>query len=162
MVQTHLCFRYTWTLARQLPVSATSSLPFIPALSCWLLFNNIGDMLLPLHLRTGTWDDPHPDMYLVVMAKKSHTSHPWILLLISTKRIALSKPYWAITRKSTSKRTAIMAMVVLVSMWSQIALDWELVRFEAVNHCRSQLAAKIQTYPQCVSSSKPVAMPLAW
>jgi len=25
MVQTHLCFRYTWTRARQLPVSATSS-----------------------------------------------------------------------------------------------------------------------------------------
>jgi len=30
MVQTHLCFRYTWTLARQLPVSATSSSAFYP------------------------------------------------------------------------------------------------------------------------------------
>jgi hypothetical protein len=28
-------------------------------------------MLLPLHLRTGTKDDPHPDVYLVVMALRA-------------------------------------------------------------------------------------------
>gem|GEM_PF-5113930 len=28
-------------------------------------------MLLPLHLRTGARNDPHPDVYLVVMALKA-------------------------------------------------------------------------------------------
>jgi len=32
MVQIHLCFRYTWTPARQFPVSATSSSAFLSPL----------------------------------------------------------------------------------------------------------------------------------
>jgi len=51
MVQTHLCLRCAWTPARQLPGSAPSSLPFNPALACWLLPNTLGVMLSPQHLR---------------------------------------------------------------------------------------------------------------
>jgi len=36
-----------------------------------LLPIKIGDMLLPLHLRTGARDVPHPDVYSVVMTLKA-------------------------------------------------------------------------------------------
>ncbi len=48
-----VCFRYTWTLARQSPDLTTSGLPFNPASPLRLLISKVGAMLSPLHLRGG-------------------------------------------------------------------------------------------------------------